>query len=172
MRSFVVAMAFVVSLVMAGCEERTIRAPSGSRQQPDSAVNPPQGQAFGAAPVGIPECAGFENAPPSSPAALVGSWGYINAMLFYPSEEPIWSEAVGTLVLGADGRYDIDRQMENTGLKYGPGDWTFDGATLTLTPDDGSFTETYNHIIATDMALTLVNSDDTGCMVYFLGPSA
>jgi hypothetical protein len=124
-------------------------------------------------------CAGRAIAPVLDPSAIVGSWLYLNAIL-YEDGRDYDARVTGTLALGPDRRWNGTREIITGGryqaVAYGPGGWTFDGRTLTLAYDDGSDAETYTGVhVGTHRfedregrSLILEVADATSCMVYTL----
>ncbi|GAB3254783.1 hypothetical protein [Nocardioides dilutus] len=128
---------------------------------------------------GISGCEALDIAEELPEDDLVGSWGYINTVWFYEGDNA-FAYTSGTLELSEDGRWDGTRKADNmSGTAYGPGDWEFDGRSLVLSYDDGSFPETYDAVLVSDQvdgdgstfrALTLVIDYGTdGCLVHTLG---
>lgn len=164
---------FAVALVVGGCGSDDSSGGTSTDEQ-----------AGGSAPGGGTgvSCNGQEIAPPLAAESLAGTWAYQESWLYEDGEE-YYADARGDLVISADGRWDGSREVV-TGdgsfaypVAYGPGSWTFDSRSLTLSYDDGSDAETYTGVRVSDQttaegaairALTLENADETGCTVLLL----
>lgn len=170
--STVGAALIATALLVAGCGS------DDSAAEDREAATAPGGGTGG---TGV-SCNGREIAPPLSSEPLVGTWVYQESRLYEDGEE-YYADARGDLVISADGRWDGEREIV-TGdgsftypLAYGPGSWTFDGRSLTLSYDDGSDAESYTGVRVSAQTtaegapirvLTLENADDTGCAVLLL----
>lgn len=157
-----------MALIVAGCGD-------SDDSSGDSLV------AGGEAGAGV-SCNGFEIAPPLSAGELAGEWFYRESWLYEDGEE-YYADAQGDLVITDDGRWDGSREIvTNDGsgtnpLAYGPGAWSFDSRSLTLSYDDGSDAETYTGVRVSEQttaegasfrALTLEVASETGCSVFLL----
>jgi hypothetical protein len=133
-------------------------------------------------PGGGVQCADFPIAPAISIDELYGEWFYKTSHL-YEDGEDYRADVRGRLLLTEDGRWDGERAIVTGGgsgnypTSYGPGDWTFDGRTLTLGYDDGSDAETHTGVRVSDQideegqairALSLESADGASCTVYML----
>jgi hypothetical protein len=141
---------------------------------PTTAPTPANGSGDGVS------CAGRPIAPPLPTDAIVGGWKWINATL-YEDGEDYYAGVSGIITIAPDGTWEGDRQIQMGGAyepsASGPGMWTFDGRTLTLTYDDGSDADTYTGVRQADFidpdgavlkSLQLETADATSCTVYVL----
>lgn len=176
------ACALLAAATLSGCgdEDQPAAAPESSTEStvaPDPGTGPRL--AYGN---GISGCEGLDLDAAVSEDDLVGSWGYLSTVWFYEGDNA-FAYTTGALELTADGRWDGSRKADNmSGTATGPGDWSFDGAALTLDYDDGSDSETYDAVVVSDQvdgagaafrALSLIiDYGAEGCLVHTLGSAA
>ena len=127
-------------------------------------------------------CNGFPIAEPLSAETIVGEWYYQESHL-YEDGQDYYADARGMLAIAADGTWSGERSIVTGGgtgnypTAYGPGTWSFDTRTLTLSYDDGSDAETYTGVRVSDQvdengqaiqALTLEYAEGASCTTYLL----